>query len=666
MRLVSRGRGICKSPILFLALVLTGLLLIGPSSAQQRAGAPAAEDSDTDIESVTVTATRSGKRVQDEPIHVEVIDPEEVQEGTTMSPGGIARMLSETSGVHLQVNSAALGAANLTMEGLRGHYTQILSDGLPLYGGQLESLGLLQIPPADLDHVEIIKGVASALYGPSALGGVINLVSRRPEAELTPELIVNTTSVDGQDAVGYLSGPVAGGWGFSLLGGLNRQSASDINHDGWSDLAAFNRMLVRPRVFWRDDEGDSILLTAGFAQEGRQGGSVPGAALPDGSSFLEKLDTRRWDGGAVSQFRLGQDTVLGFRASLMGEDGFHRWGASADNDTHATQFGELSLTQNIGQHVWTAGTSLQQDIYRSRNFSAFDYSYTVPSLFAQDEYSPADWLTLAASVRADFHNVFGTFVSPRISALLKQGDWTFRATAGEGNYAPTPFTEETVDTGLSKILPFRNIKAESARAVSMDVGRSFGPLQANVSLFGSAIERPVTLQQAPGGQLQFVNLPGPRRNLGGELVVSYSDGPLTLVGGYVAIHATELDSQSLRREEAELVPRQTAGLSGMWEEAWGKIGLESFFTGRQSLSNPLDPNPYRSFSPSYVIFGALVEWNVTDKLSIFVNSEDLTDVRQTRYDPLLRSQQAPDGRWTVDVWGPLDGRLINGGLKARF
>src|SRR6185437_3690762 len=126
-----------------------------------------------------------------------------------------------------------------------------------------------------------------------------------------------------------------------------------------------------------------------------------------------------------------------------------------------------------------------------------------PSLFAQDEYSPASWFTLAGSLRADFHNVFGTFLSPRLSALIKADDWTFRATAGEGHYAPTPLTEETVDTGLSKILPFRNIKSESARALSVDAGRSFGPLDLNLSLFGSRISHPMELQLVPAspGQL---------------------------------------------------------------------------------------------------------------------------------------------------------------------
>jgi iron complex outermembrane receptor protein len=252
--------------------------------------------------------------------------------------------------------------------------------------------------------------------------------------------------------------------------------------------------------------------------------------------------------------------------------------------------------------------------------------------------------------------------------LIKADEWTFRATAGGGDYAPTPFTEEIADTGFSKLLPFRNIKAETAHAMSVDAGRSFGPLELNGSVFGSGIGHPVTLQEAPSspGRLQFLNLPGPTRTIGAELVATYRQGPLTVVGGYVFVHTTELDSESFQREDADLVPRQTAGVSAVWEEKWGKIGLESFFTGRQSLNNPLDPNPYRNVSAPYVIFGATAQWNVTDKLSLFLNSENLTDVRQTRYDPLLRPQQAPDGRWTTDVWAPLDGRLINGGLRARF
>jgi len=54
------------------------------------------------------------------------------------------------------------------------------------------------------------------------------------------------------------------------------------------------------------------------------------------------------------------------------------------------------------------------------------------------------------------------------------------------------------------------------------------------------------------------------------------------------------------------------------------------------------------------------------RVRLFINGENLTGVRQTRWDPLLRPARAPDGRWTVDAWAPLEGCNINGGLRFRF
>lgn len=157
-----------------------------------------AKDHEAEAAEIVVQATRTGRRVQDEPIRVEVINREEIEEKLLMRPGNIAMLVSETPGVRVQTTSPALGAANVRIQGLKGRYTQILADGLPLYGGQTPSIGLLQIPPTDLGQVEIIKGAASALYGPSALGGVINLVSRRPANEPQGELLLNAPAGTGR------------------------------------------------------------------------------------------------------------------------------------------------------------------------------------------------------------------------------------------------------------------------------------------------------------------------------------------------------------------------------------------------------------------------------------------------------------------------------------
>ncbi len=103
----------------------------------------------------------------------------------------------------MQAAAPGLGGTSLQFRGLPGRHAQILSDGLPLGGVQTDSFSLMQTPPVDLGRVEVIKGVASALYGASALSGVLNLTSRQPDSE--SELLINQTSLGGSDVVGFLA-----------------------------------------------------------------------------------------------------------------------------------------------------------------------------------------------------------------------------------------------------------------------------------------------------------------------------------------------------------------------------------------------------------------------------------------------------------------------------
>jgi outer membrane receptor protein involved in Fe transport len=93
----------------------------------------------------------------------------------------------------------------------------------------------------------------------------------------------------------------------------------------------------------------------------------------------------------------------------------------------------------------------------------------------------------------------------------------------------------------------------------------------------------------------------------------------------------------------------------------GRIGVESYYTGHQRLED----NPYRRESKAYVLFGFLAE-RTFKHFRIFVNMENLGNVRQTRWDPLLRRDRGVDGRWTVDAWAPLDGRDLNAGIRLKF
>jgi iron complex outermembrane receptor protein len=614
-------------------------------------------------EDVVVSATRSGKRVQDEPLRVETLDREEIEEKLMMTPGDIAMMLNETAGLRVQVTSPSLGGASLRMQGLRGRYTQLLSDGLPLYGGQSGSIGLLQIPPMDLRQVEVIKGVASSLFGSSALGGVVNLVSRQPGERAERELLLNQTTQNGTDGVLWLSGPMRGHWGYTLLANGDRQSAKDVDDDGWADVAKFSRGSVRPRLFWNNGAGRSVFFTAGLMAENRSGGTL--SAVPAiGTPFVESLETRRADGGVVARILTGS-RVLGVRGSVNVQSHAHQFGETRERDRHATGFGEVSLTGTTGRHTWVVGAAAQSDAYRAQDVARFNYTYWVPSVFAQDDVTFSPKVAMSVSARYDQHSEFGAFVSPRVSALLRPAaGWTIRLSGGGGYFAPTPLTDETEAAGLTRLVRADLSKPETARSFSGDVGRSFGSIELNGTIFGSEVKHPLAARAVAGGAgYELIALPEPTRTIGAEALAKVHVGEITLVATHTYVKATEPDAVTFVREELALTPRQSSGMVIMWErEGAGRAGVELYYTGRQRL----DHNPFRSESRPYVYIGAMAERRIGPALRIFVNSENLLDRRQTRYDSLVRPARNYDGRWTVDAWAPLEGRMANIGIRWTF
>jgi iron complex outermembrane receptor protein len=615
-------------------------------------------------EEITVTATRTEQRIEDAPLRVEVLQQEEVEEKALMTPGDIAMLLNETGGLRVQVTSPSLGAANVRVQGMRGRYTQLLADGLPLYGGQTGAIGLLQIPPLDLGQVEVIKGVASALYGSSALGGVVNLVSRRPK-QSEREFLLNRTSRGGTDAVLWLAEPQKTGWGLTLLTGAHAQEKTDIDADGWADLSGYRRGTIRPRLMWDDGKGKSFFATLGAMVENRDGGTMDARVAPDGRPFPEELRTRRVDGGVVGRFLWGP-RVVSLRGSIMTQRHHHQFGPAVERDRHETWFGESSVTGVNGKHTWALGTALQTDLYRGQDISRFDYTFTVPAMFAQDDYALNPHVTLSGSARLDVHSAYGAFFNPRISALLRlPHQFTARVSTGTGVFAPTPFTEETEAVGLSNLAPLMHLKAERARSASGDLGWSTSHLEVNVTVFGSTISNPVALHQFVSGNplgFEIINGGGPTRTVGSEFLGRLRGGEFGLTVTHTFVHSSEIDVQEGRRDFVPLTPKQTAGIVGTWErEGRGRVGVEVFYTGHQRLDN----NPFRTSSIPYWVFGLLVERRF-GPVRFFVNAENLGNVRQTRYDSLVRPQRNFDGRWTVDAWSPLDGRAINGGIRLTF
>jgi iron complex outermembrane receptor protein len=611
-------------------------------------------------EHVTVEATRTGRGIDDEPIRVEVLDQEEIEEKLMMTPGDIVMMLNEMGGLRAQATSPSLGAASVRIQGMRGRYTRFLSDGLPLFGEQAGSFGIMQIPPIDLAQVEVIKGVASSLYGAGAMGGVVNLVSRRPSTKTERQLLLNRSTRGATDAALWYSAPLSPRWGLTFLGSANGQARNDVDADGWADLPKYSRAIGRPRVFWDNKAGRSFFATAGVTWENRTGGTMPGATLPvSRQAYVEGLDTRRFDVGTSFQTLLGA-YVLSARASATRQRQNHQFGEQVERDTHDTMFAELTLRRAVGRHLLVGGVAAERDAFRPIDVPRFAYTFTVPGVFVQDDVDLTRWLSVSAGARLDDHSEYGAFVSPRLSGLLRAGSWTSRLSYGTGFSAPTPLIEETEAAGLSRLTIATPLTAEHGRSRSLDISRSAGALSTTLTIFGSTVRNPVEVER--GDRFVLANRTFTTTNTGLEALAIYRLEALSIVANYAYVRARE--GEDFERADVPLTPRHSVGIDGMWTWADGRdgrLGIEWFYTGVQRL----EANPYRDVSRPYNVFGVLVERRV-GRARVFINGENLTDVRQTRWDPIVRPTRGAYGRWTVDGWAPLEGRVINGGVRFSF
>ncbi len=265
----------------------------------------------------------------------------------------------------------------------------------------------------------------------------------------------------------------------------------------------------------------------------------------------------------------------------------------------------------------------------------------------------APWLVVTGSLRLDHHNLYGFLLSPRGSALMRRGAWATRFSASQGYFTPRPLTEETEAAGLARLSIDEPLEVETARSVAADFSHTTLHTAVTLTVFRSQINDPAQIDRST---YTLRTEADPIVTEGVELLGTARRAPYSVTGTY-----THLRTRERGGNDVALTPRHSAGLIGAAEGGRGRLGVEVLFTGEQRL----DRNPYRSTSEPYVVVGLLGEYRF-GRWRVFVNAENLTDVRQTHWDPIARPERDVDGRWTVDAWAPLRGRVFNAGIKAAF
>ncbi len=424
-----------------------------------------------ELEEVIVTSTRSNRSIDDTPTRIEAITGEELDEKSNMRPGDIRMQLNESTGIQVQQTSPVSANATIRIQGLDGRYTQILQDGLPLYSGFAAGLSILQIPPLNLRQVEVIKGSASTLYGGGAIAGLVNLITKKPTQERELSFMVNGTTARGLDVSGFW-GQKWDKIGVTLFAARNTQREYDPDKTGFSALPRYERYTVNPRLSFYLNPTTTLTVGAMGNWENRIGGDMQ--VIDGRADNIHQYFERNRSDRVSSQLQFDkrfERSVLTLKNSvsyfnrIITQPGYRFAGHQV------ASFTEASYSHTGKRSEWIGGGNLWTEQFtEGGTSSARNYQYGTVGGFVQNRYQFSPWLTLETGLRGDYHNRYGFFTLPRVSALFRLTErLTSRLGGGLGYKAPTIFTEEAESVAFRDVRP---IDPTTARAET-SVGSNF-------------------------------------------------------------------------------------------------------------------------------------------------------------------------------------------------
>lgn len=619
-------------------------------------------------EVVVVSSTRGEQRMENAPIKVEVLGSEEMQEENTIKPANIASILGDVSGVQIQQSSQVSGNANVRIQGLDGRYTQLVRDGMPLFDGFSGGFGVMQVPPLDLKQVELIKGSASTLYGGGAIGGLVNLISRKPTE--TPELSItlNQTSLKESNANIYVSKKNKR-LGFNFFGGTTQQKAVDVNGDGFSDAPSINNFIAHPRVFIYPDQKTNIALGYTGTVETREGGDLQ---VLDGRTdadhrFFETNKTTRHTADIMAERKIKGGGRLDLKGSYSLFDRSVRTDQRYFRGEQSNYYGEASLFLPRGRFGWVGGINTVGNAFRRKPSDPIyltDFSNNTVGAFAQLTVKLPEGTTLETGLRADHHDQQGDFLLPRISVFHRFNEhWGARGGIGLGYKTPNPLSVQNKDYDIATILPMpAGIRAERSTGYNAEanfksrIGEG-ASVFINHAFFLTRLNDPVTTNELANGQVAFANAGKNITTKGTDTYVKLGLEPIDLYLGYTFTIAERnyLDSNKF----VPLTPKNRFSFVAMYEiEGKWRVGLEGSYTGRQHRQEDYTE------TPGYFFGALLLERKFGKSTSLVMNCENLFDYRQSRVESLYSgSTAAPVFR---SLWAPIDGRIVNLALRWKL
>lgn len=456
-----------------------------------------------ELPSVQVRATRIFQRNVKTPVIVNMLSSDNLEHLQTCN---LSESLKFQPGLRMETNCQTCNYTQLRMNGLPGGYSQILINGRPIFSPLVGLYGLEQLPTGMIERIEVVRGGGSSLYGSSAIGGTVNVITKIPSRNA---MEVNSfyQYIDGQTSDFNLLANASlvnrkNNMGASVFLNKRNRGFYDANGDGFSEIPKLENTSFGVNSFFKFDENQKLELSVSHLNEYRFGGE-----MTDKPAYLSAQNEERthklWMGNVDYQINFNDDqTSLITYAAFQNALRDHYTGALPDDSLEladhlinppyghsknttvqvGTQLHHALSDFWVGRNVLTFGSEY---IYDKVNDKIDSYNYLVNQrtrnwgTFVNSDWQINGQINLFAGVRVDKHNLLKNWVvNPRVALLytLPIG-MQMRASYGTGFRAPQAFDTDLHMTfaggGVSRVVLSPTLKKESSRTSSISINYDY-------------------------------------------------------------------------------------------------------------------------------------------------------------------------------------------------
>jgi outer membrane receptor for ferrienterochelin and colicins len=604
------------------------------------------------LREVVVTGTMKEVKRLESPVNVEVYTPVYFKKNPTPT---IFDALQIVNGVRPQLNCNVCNTGDIHINGLEGAYTMVLIDGMPIVSSLSTVYGLSGIPNSMIERIEIVKGPASSLYGSEAIGGLINIITKKPQnAPLISADVFGTSWGEYNADLGF---KLKAGKKADILTGINYfnfQNKIDNNNDNFTDMTLQNRISIFQKWNFQRKDNRLFSIAGRYMYEDRWGGDLRwNKSFRGGDSIYgESIYTKRWE--VIGNYQLPTKEKLMLSFSYNDHDQNSVYGNTPYIADQKIGFTQLTWDKKIGRNDFLIGTALRYTYYDDNtpgtatadtiNQQNQPQKTWLLGIFLQDEISLNDKHKLLLGFRYDYNSYHGNIYTPRMAYKWTINDKNiFRLNAGTGFRVVNLFTEDHAALTGARIVEIKNeLNPEQSYNVNLNYIKKFYAKNGTfIALDASAFytyfnNRIVGDFETDPNKIIYDNLNGYAENKGVTLNLdfAFANGLKIIAGG--TLMENTLTENGITEQQI-----LTEKVTGTWAVSYKikKANLAIDYTGnvygpmRLPLLNDLDPRS--QYSPWWSIQNIQLTYDGVKNLQIYAGVKNLLNWTPNKGNPFI-------------------------------